>query len=133
MAATSFSLLLTLSRTKNYPSFTYTIQKPGPSHVSVVRSLFKPPRRRATLPKLMISSDKKDDKENKNENAGDLLEAEQEAVRCHNKRHKMCEEARQFINTMAFVVGKSESDEIESDNESLETIDSFIVKDDVCN
>ena len=58
----------------------------------------------------MISSDEEDEKENKN--AEDLLAAELEVIRRLNERQKICEVARQFINTMASVEGESERDKV---------------------
>ena len=88
------------------------------------------PRRQSSANKFNFSSDEENEKEN--ESSGGLLAAEQEAERCRHERQKIRGAARQFINSMAAVEGESESDEVESDNESNASEDSFIVGDDVC-
>ena len=88
------------------------------------------PRRQSLADKFNFSSD--EENENENESAGGLLAAEQEAERRRHERRKIRGAARQFINSMAAVEGESESDEVESDNESNASENSFIVGDDFC-
>ena len=58
--------------------------------------------------------------------------AEQEAAQRRENRLKLRKAARQFIVTMAAVEGEADSEqELESDNESIASDDSFIVGDDV--
>ena len=87
------------------------------------------PCRRASAPQYIGSIDKENEKGN--ESPGGLLAAEQEAKRCRKDRRQIREEARQFINSMAALEGESECDDVESDNESNVSEDSFIVEDDV--